>query len=638
VDITRELALEFDTDQAARLTDAARECVRAAAAGEKAEGVSLELPAELADVPVFGLFVTLNRGDELRACLGNWSRDGTLALGELIHKIARSTATGDGRFPRIQPGECDTLTVELSLMTRPQAMAEQGQDLIDAIRIGTDGLHIQHPSGRGLLLPNVASKHGWDGATFLEQLCAKARLPQGAWRSECSIERFQTILVHGAPKTPEFDPRRLGPPTLRALVETAISALRGDLPPADQEPHPELDAPRPDEVGIQLNVASGDGGLCLGRNKSLRELVRAAAAEVRGKQLTEVVILWHGIGLHADDAQQRHRSVQNRAVVALRGDQQGLATTLPKALEAVGADQDAWRRNEVRVLACAAVALQVRAPAKAPAEEVPEVRAPAVAGRFYPGEVDEMQRQLHHHLRFTAAREAWRAIMLPHAGWRFCGDIIGKTLARVAVPRQVILIGPRHQPRGALWSIAPHRAFAVPGSEIPIDQDLVAALCDAIPGLQREPDAHVAEHGSEVLLPFLRELQPDLRVAPIAIAQGTHADMQRLAAGLETVLDQGAEPPLVVISSDMNHFANDARNRELDGMALDAFRSGDPKALFDVCRKHKISMCGMRPAVATMASLAAAGPIAPEVVAYDTSASTTGDSNRVVGYAGALIR
>ena len=49
-------------------------------------------------------------------------------------------------------------------------------------------------------------------------------------------------------------------------------------------------------------------------------------------------------------------------------------------------------------------------------------------------------------------------------------------------------------------------------------------------------------------------------------------------------------------------------------------------------------MCGMRPAVATMASLCANGPIAPEVVAYDTSATATGDSSRVVGYAGAVIR
>jgi AmmeMemoRadiSam system protein A len=566
VDTTRVLELEFDADQAARLTDAARECVRSAAAGEKAEGrpgKSCELPPELADLPVFGLFVTLYRGDELRACLGNWGREETMSLGELIHKVARSTATSDHRFPRIQPGECDTLSVELSLMTSPEVMEEQGQALIDAIRIGTDGLHIQHPRGRGLLLPNVASEHGWDAATLLERLCAKARLPRGAWReSECSIERFQTILVRGAPKTPEFDPRLLGPPTMRALVQTAISALRGDPPPAGQEADPELDAPQAEELGIQLGVAGDDPALCLGRGKSLRELVRAAAAEVRGEKLTELVILWHGIDLVAADAPQRHGSVQDRALVTVRGDQrhlqpgsrdQGLASTLPKALEAVGADPDAWRRNEVRVLACAAVALQVRAPGKAPAAKapaakvpaakVPAVRTTAVAGRFYPGEVEEMQQQLHHHLRFTAAREAWRAIMLPHAGWRFCGDIIGETLARVEVPRRVILIGPRHHPRGAEWSIAPHRAWQVPGSEIPIDQDLVGALCDAVPGLTREPQAHVAEHGAEVLLPFLLQLQPDLRVAPMAIGHASYADIQHLAAGLQTVLNQESEPP-----------------------------------------------------------------------------------------------
>ncbi|MEE9127938.1 MAG: AmmeMemoRadiSam system protein A, partial [Planctomycetota bacterium] len=229
VETTRHLELEFDPDQAVQLTDAARRCVRKAATDDgTGEQDSCGLQDELANVPIFGLFVTLNLGNELRACLGTWAREETMMLGELISKVARSTATGDQRFPRIHPDECDALSIELSLMTRPQVMEEQGDALIDAIQIGTDGLHIQHPEGRGLLLPNVASEHAWDVGTFLEQLCAKARLPRGAWReSECRIEKFQTVRVCGAPAKPEFDPRRLGQDRLRALVESAVQALRG---------------------------------------------------------------------------------------------------------------------------------------------------------------------------------------------------------------------------------------------------------------------------------------------------------------------------------------------------------------------------------------------------------------------------
>ena len=104
-----------------------------------------------------------------------------------------------------------------------------------------------------------------------------------------------------------------------------------------------------------------------------------------------------------------------------------------------------------------------------------------------------------------------------------------------------------------------------------------------------------------------------------------------------SAIDAQEEKPLIVISSDMNHFADDATNRELDALALDELRGGNPRGLFDVCIDNKISMCGMRPAIATMGALRHSASIAPEIIAYDTSASTNGDKSRVVGYAGALI-
>ncbi len=61
--------------------------------------------------------------------------------------------------------------------------------------------------------------------------------------------------------------------------------------------------------------------------------------------------------------------------------------------------------------------------------------------------------------------------------------------------------------------------------------------------------------------------------------------------------------PLLVISSDMNHFADDTENRRLDRLALDALSTGDPQKLLNTCHDHQISMCGVIPAALVMATL-----------------------------------
>jgi hypothetical protein len=42
-----------------------------------------------------------------------------------------------------------------------------------------------------LLLPQVATEHGWDRETFLEHTCLKAGLPRDAWKRGARILRFE---------------------------------------------------------------------------------------------------------------------------------------------------------------------------------------------------------------------------------------------------------------------------------------------------------------------------------------------------------------------------------------------------------------------------------------------------------------
>jgi AmmeMemoRadiSam system protein B len=95
---------------------------------------------------------------------------------------------------------------------------------------------------------------------------------------------------------------------------------------------------------------------------------------------------------------------------------------------------------------------------------------------------------------------------------------------------------------------------------------------------------------------------------------------------------------LLLISSDMNHFATEEENRRLDQIALGAMESLDPARLLETVRRHDISMCGVLPAVIVMETLRQLGKLhRSERVAYGTSADVSGDTSRVVGYAGLLL-
>lgn len=150
--------------------------------------------------------------------------------------------------------------------------------------------------------------------------------------------------------------------------------------------------------------------------------------------------------------------------------------------------------------------------------------------------------------------------------------------------------------------------------------------------------AHHREHGIEIQLPILEQLAPKAKIAAVVMAGGTWSEVEIAAKQLASVLKALDRMPLLVISSDMNHYADDAENRRKDRLALEAMKSCDPKKLLDTCTENSISMCGLLPAILIMQTLRELGQsYCCEEVSYATSADAGGDTNRVVGYAGMLL-
>jgi AmmeMemoRadiSam system protein B len=269
------------------------------------------------------------------------------------------------------------------------------------------------------------------------------------------------------------------------------------------------------------------------------------------------------------------------------------------------------------------------------------LRHPAVAGRFYPGDPENLRTEALGYLsQSSSANQApVRAVgcIAPHAGYMYSGHVAGAVFARVEVPRRCIVLCPNHTGMGRALAIMSEGAWQTPLGEVPIDAELAGALKRNFPALQEDSAAHRAEHAAEVELPFLLLRQPKVRFVPIALGTSQFEVLEQLGKALADVIAAQNDPVLTVASSDMNHYESDAVTRVKDHRAIERILSLDPRGLFDVVTQQDISMCGFGPAVAMLTAARQLGAKSAELVKYATSGDISGDRDMVVGYAGVVV-
>jgi AmmeMemoRadiSam system protein A len=176
-----------DVDRAA-LLKLARTAAEASVRGQ----VLPPFPAEPVYARRAGAFVTVTLDRNLRGCIGYPGHD--LPLGEVVARCAESACLRDPRFPPVAPHELAAVRIELSLLGELEPVGD-----IDRIMVGRHGLIVEERGRHGLLLPQVAVEYGWDSHTFLAHLCAKAGLPQDAWRRDSACLFMFEAEVFGEP-------------------------------------------------------------------------------------------------------------------------------------------------------------------------------------------------------------------------------------------------------------------------------------------------------------------------------------------------------------------------------------------------------------------------------------------------------
>jgi len=265
------------------------------------------------------------------------------------------------------------------------------------------------------------------------------------------------------------------------------------------------------------------------------------------------------------------------------------------------------------------------------------LRNPAVAGRFYPDQREQLSHDVKAYLAEAVPSPAI-GIVSPHAGYMFSGAIAGETFASVEVPGTVIVLGPNHYGYGPPLALWEGEAWLTPLGKIPIDRPASERLRQLCPDLLVDATAHRQEHSLEVQIPFIQCLNPESALVAVAIGLAPLSSLKSLGEAIARLALEREVAPLIVASSDMTHFESSEAASRKDHLALEHVVNLDPEGLFRTVRDQRISMCGVLPVVAMLFAAQRLGATNGTLVRYGNSGETTGDYQDVVGYAGVVIR
>ncbi len=309
------------------------------------------------------------------------------------------------------------------------------------------------------------------------------------------------------------------------------------------------------------------------------------------------------------------------------------------------------------------------------------LRHPAVAGQFYKGSLEALKKQVKEFIVPDAVKVKALGILSPHAGLIYSGSVAGAVYSRIDLPDTFVLIGPNHTGLGAAVSLMARGAWETPLGRVEIDEALAAGILSKSPRIHEDSLAHLREHSLEVQLPFIQYFKQEFKIVPIQMldtrldtclevgsaigeaiksrsqesgvrSQESEDRRQKSEVRRQTTDDSGQtgvlkkirnpqsaiRNVLIVASSDMSHYEPAAVAKEKDFKAIHRILDLDPEGLYRVIRDYGITMCGYGPATAMLAACRILGASSAELIKYTNSGEVSGDYERVVGYAGVVVR
>ncbi len=235
------------------------------------------------------------------------------------------------------------------------------------------------------------------------------------------------------------------------------------------------------------------------------------------------------------------------------------------------------------------------------------VRKPTVAGAFYPGTSDEINRLVDRILEtekqridYSFADHKIIGCVVPHAGYIYSAyeavhffDLIRKSGNKYDT---FIIINPNHTGYGEYIEVDASDSWDTPLGNVPLDTELALAL--DLPLSQR---AQQQEHSAEVMLPLLQRFIPyEFKVLPVSMLRQNPSNALELAEKIRNANTGLNRKLMIIASSDFSHFESPAEGMRLDDLVLEQIEKQDSQQLYDTVIQNRISVCGYGPIMTLM--------------------------------------
>jgi hypothetical protein len=280
-----------------------------------------------------------------------------------------------------------------------------------------------------------------------------------------------------------------------------------------------------------------------------------------------------------------------------------------------------------------------------------KVRAPAVAGGFYPADPKELTQMIDGFLAHSSVPQVQGplvALICPHAGYVFTGPVAAACFGQLKGRKytRVVVVAPSHYDNFPFSAVYDGDAYATPLGTVAVDKAFGAKLVELSSTIKFSDRGHTpvgeqGEHALEVELPYLQRTLGEFKLVPIVMGDQDYGLCRALGLALSKALL--AEQPevraqtLLLVSSDLSHYHPYDEAVEIDHQTLQAIEEWDYLSLWRNFMTRTWEACGGGPIVAGMIAAERLGAPHAHILKYANSGDTAGDKSRVVGYGAVAI-
>jgi MEMO1 family protein len=278
-------------------------------------------------------------------------------------------------------------------------------------------------------------------------------------------------------------------------------------------------------------------------------------------------------------------------------------------------------------------------------------RYPAVAGQFYPGNIEELKAELDGYINsapISPIAGNLIGIIAPHAGYVYSGHVAGyayKALVGKKIDTAILVgLSHRYPITGAI--IYDSGIFVTPLDDSEIDRDLANAIVNQSSLVAVDHTPHKYEHSLEVQLPFLQRVAKDTKIVPILINDTDTDTCNEIAEAIVAAVKASSKSVLLIASTDLTHYPAYRYAVEVDKAAISAMEALDIDQLERITDKwmnqgipnlHCV-VCSEAAVKTVIQASKLLGANKGTLLKYANSGDVAiGDKSQVVGYAAIAI-